>query len=158
MDYSLKQSDYDRINKLAFADSEKRVANSLKTFKNPMMLHIYVLQANEVRNFIKDSFTIPKTIMDNENCDLGTAFLLFECLQGYEYLVDESQFALENETQRELVLLINLLYKRITEDFYTYKLIKYQIPLEKENVEKMKKLEIPEIFFSMSPGKYEIGY
>lgn len=63
-------------------DEEKR---RISHIKDPEVLYVYAYNYNW-----DNGFDIPQAVLDNKNCDLGIALLIFYRADGFGYLTDKS--------------------------------------------------------------------
>lgn len=122
---------------------------SLQTLKNVVdseFLHAYATNYNWDNGLL-----IPKTIIENPYCDLGTALLIFYNADGYTYLQNTEV----NESEsNEWIEFLSMLFGRIKEGSFRCTSIPYNPPLTKVQKYKLKKESpnVPMIFLEQSPG------
>ena len=129
---------------LLYNDNRICVKKEIGNMKNPMFLHIFANYYNW-----DDGFEIPWNIVQNENCDLGTALKMFYDAEGEIYLKTGDD--LEN---KEWTQFISFLYKQIIEDTFKYKCISYKPEFGKVHLYILRKKNpnIPDIFINKTPG------
>jgi hypothetical protein len=71
---------------IKYGENIQQVIEIVKNTKDKKLLHIIA----SVYNW-DDGFEVPIEIIKNENCDLGTALLLFFLADGVVYLTDENK-------------------------------------------------------------------
>lgn len=103
----------------------------LFTCNDKNILHKFALEYNW-----DNGFGIPKSILANSNCTLGTALALFFQSDGYRYLIEKP---IESELP-DWVDFIESLYANIRNGKYQDKSVPFSIPLSKIQLYKLKKL------------------
>lgn len=83
-----------------------------------------------------NGFVIPKTVLDNEKCDLSIALLIFYRADGLSYLINKS----DNPNLPQWSSFIKNLYNLIIMGKYQKGEIEFKIPLSKVQLFKLKKL------------------
>lgn len=83
-----------------------------------------------------DGFEIPKAVIENKNCDLSTALLVFYLVEGQVYLEDKNAY-LHN---KELHNFIVNLYEMVIIGKYKKSEIAFKVPLTKVQKYKLKKI------------------
>ncbi len=81
-----------------------------------------------------DGFRVPQMVIDNKNCELGTALKTFYLADGYSYLLQNN---IESSEWFQFVL---CLYKRILDESFYKGDLSYSIPLTKTQIYKLKRL------------------
>lgn len=89
-----------------------------------------------------DGFRVPQMVIDNKNCELGTALKTFYLADGYSYLLQNN---IESSEWFQFVL---CLYKRILDESFYKGDLSYSIPLTKTQIYKLKKVNVPDIFIT----------
>lgn len=99
--------------------------------KDKDSLHAFALEYNW-----DNGFEIPKAILSNPNCSLGTALVLFYQGDGYRFLIEKPDFS----AIPEWLAFISSLYSDIKDGKYNDKSIPFEVPLTKIQVFKLKKM------------------
>ncbi|MBE1446737.1 DUF4274 domain-containing protein [Paenibacillus sp. OAS669] len=135
-----------KLKELLYSEDNSNIISEIKKM-NPLELHIFVANYNW-----NSGFEIPKAILDNGNCDLGTGLLLFYRADGYRVL--ESKDAVTESSLSDWKKFISNLFDKIVAGDFPNKMISFTPPLTKVQAFKLRKSNsgIPEIFFDKSPG------
>lgn len=119
------------IQELLYTKTIQEANAFLSSCTDSKTLHIYAFNYNWT-----DGFLIPKTIIDNPNCSLSTALLVFYLSDGYRYLIDKNTIT----NLPEWLDFITYLYNRIiTSDFISAP-FEFIAPLSKIQLFKLKKV------------------
>lgn len=94
-----------------------------------------------------DGFELPELIINNTNCELATALLIFYDADGYSYL--ENLLIKESIRGQQNFNFIDKLYKRILADEFMKGSISYVPDLTKVQIYKFKKVnpDIKDLFY-----------
>ena len=84
-----------------------------------------------------NGFEIPYNIINNKNCDLGTALMIFYDADGYRAL--ENKEELKNPNLKEWVNFISEIEQQIINNEFKVNHIKFIPPLTKAQIFKLKK-------------------
>lgn len=127
------------------ADSDD-VKKTILQIKDQEILYAYAYNYNW-----DNGFDIPKTILDNEKCDLSIALLIFYRADGLSYLVEKS----DNSNLPQWSSFIKRLYESILTGKYQRGEIEFRVPLSKVQFFKLKKAitEEENIFIENIEGK-----
>ncbi len=138
--------DINKIKQLLY-DDITRLCGELKLIDDPLVLHVVAANYNW-----DNGFGIPNVIIENKNCDLGTALMLFYLADGYRMLESYSEFLASSNVEWKSFLLN--LYNRIEKKDFNSQKLSYNNELSKVQVFKLKKSNpnIPNIFLNKSPG------
>lgn len=126
--------------------SNKDLIVCIHDIKNPYLLHMIAGNYNW-----NNGFDVPKSIINNINCDLGTALMIFELSDGYTYLFgDKDEFS--SKKWEDFICEIK---SKIESDWYTNKLIKYTPELSRAEKFQLKKMycNINPIFIKGTSGE-----
>lgn len=125
-------------------DEEKR---RISHIKDPEVLYVYAYNYNW-----DNGFDIPQAVLDNKNCDLGIALLIFYRADGFGYLTDKS----DNTHLSQWLFFIKKLYNSILAGKYQKGKIGFKAPLSKVQLYNLKKVitEEEQIFIKEIDGKY----
>ena len=88
--------------------------NIIKKCTDSKLLHMVIANYNW-----DDGTELPKTIVNNQYCDIGTALLVFELYEGYSYLLNKCDFS---ENDRSFLLYLK---DRIEHKDFVYQSIQY---------------------------------
>ena len=108
--------------------------NAVKKLTSKEILHIIADEYNW-----DDGFDIPFTIMENSECDLGTALLLFERAEGYRIFTEPK--SVERYPNVEWRNFIFRLYSKITDNEFSTKSIQHTPSFSKVAMYKLKKIK-----------------
>lgn len=113
---------------------------------DPEILYVYAYNYNW-----DNGFDIPQVILDNKQCDLSIALLIFYRADGLSYLANK----FDNGNLAQWSSFIKKLYTSILVGKYPKSTIGFEIPLTKVQIFKLKKLISPEenIFVEHIAGK-----
>ena len=134
------------IKDLLYNDMDK-LRDAIRVINEQDALHIIAANYNW-----DNGFEIPKLIIDNENCDLGTALLIFYRADGYRILETNDISILPDSEWKEFIF---DLYSRIKINDFKSTNISYTPELSKVQLFKLKKNNphIPSVIVEKSPGK-----
>lgn len=144
----MDKKDINFLEELLYNMDENSVISQLGNIDNPLMLHIFAANYNW-----NSGFGVPKALIENEQCDLGTGLLLFHYADGFRML--ENPEEVSNSALEEWKdFLLNLYNKLINLDFKTQN-ISFEPELTKIQIYKIRKNNpnIPDLLISKSPGK-----
>lgn len=143
----LNNKDISTLKELIYHTKKDDLINRISKIDNPLILH------NFAANFDwNNDFDVPKAILVNESCDLGTGLLIFQYADGYRLL--ESPVEVSASPFKEWKdFLFEVNDKLINLEFKS-KDISFNPELTKTQIYKLKKNNpnIPEILISISPG------
>ena len=144
MDNSKKEYVY----KLLYSENKKDTIDAIKTITDSKLLHIIAANYNW-----DDGFEIPYNIINNDNCDLGTALKVFYDADGYRVL--ENREELNNSNSKEWTSFILQLEDRILNNKFNVNHIKFIPPLTKVQIFKLKKSNpnINKVFIEENNGE-----
>lgn len=97
-----------------------------------------------------DGFSIPTAIINNSNCTLNLALMIFYAGDGYSYLLEKP----EESESKEWFKFITDLYMRIKGNTFKIGKVAFNVPLTKVQVFKLKKqlAENEQIFTNQIDG------
>ena len=104
----------------------------IKETTSPKVLYIFMYNYNW-----NDGFDIPKEVLDNKNCDLGTALLTFYLADGYRLLEDRESY--NNPDLPEWGAFIKNLFDKIQSENFLESKIAYIPELTKVQKFKLRK-------------------
>ena len=98
-----------------------------------------------------DGFEVPQYIIQNKNCDLGTALMIFELAEGYILYFEE----LEIDDNDVWFKFVTELKDNIEKGLYSKKSIQYIPELSRADKYKLKKTfpDIPDVFLDGVAGE-----
>ena len=111
-------------------DTKRR--NFITSCTDAETLHLYAYNYNW-----GDGFEEPTLIIQNPHCSMSTALTLFYLADGVEYLSDPDQEA--DEYQQDWLTFVSALYKRIIKADFPSAPIKFDPPITRVELYKMKK-------------------
>ncbi|EJO5347967.1 DUF4274 domain-containing protein [Clostridium botulinum] len=128
MDNSKKEYVY----KLLYSENKEDTIDEIKGITDSELLHIIAGNYNW-----DNGFEIPYSIINNKNCDLGTAVMIFYDADGYRVL--ENREELKNSDLKEWVNFISEIEEKISNSKFKANNIKFTPPLTKVQIFKLKK-------------------
>jgi hypothetical protein len=136
------------LEELLYNVEKEDVISQLSTIDNPIILHFFAANYNW-----NNGFDIPKALLENENCDLGTGLLMFHDADGYRMLENPEE-VLDSSLEEWKDFLCNL-YNRLENAEFTSRSILYNPELTKIQKFKLKKgnPKTPGILMDQSPGE-----
>lgn len=113
---------------------------------DPILLHMIAGNYNWC-----DGFDVPQYIINNKNCDLGTALMIFELAEGYILFFDN----LEDDDNDVWFKFVTELKTNIENGTYSNKAIQYIPELSRADKYKLKKSfpDIPDVFLDGVTGE-----
>ncbi|MED4453840.1 DUF4274 domain-containing protein [Metabacillus fastidiosus] len=135
-------NDTEWITQLLQTENSEIIGMEISRIDNPVLLHNIALNYNW-----DDGFKLLNLIINNGNCELGTALMLFYNADGYLLLNENSKNNITG--QKEWLAFINTLFNKLLNNKFCSKKISYQPGLSKVQKYKLKKANpnIPEMFF-----------
>ena len=124
------------------------IAKVIETISNPKILHIIAYNYNW-----DNGFQVPSEVIKNENCDLGTALMIFYNADGYRLLVDDAEVS--SSSNKEWSNFLNNLFKNLKNGHFKSQVISYIPELSKVQIHKIRKNkpDISNIFLEKSAGE-----
>ena len=107
------------LEQLLYRDEKDEVLNKIKDIEDEKTLFVFSYNYNW-----DNGFQIPSVILENENCTLSVALMLFYNADGLNYLQDKRT----NDNLPEWSNFIELLYKNIVKKKYILGKISFEIP------------------------------
>lgn len=143
MDKSKKEYVY----KLLYSKNRKDTIDEIKSITDFTLLHIIAGNYNW-----DNGFEIPYNIINNKNCDLGTALMIFYDADGYRAL--ENKEELKNPNLKEWANFISKIGEKIINNEFKVNHIKFIPPLTKVQIFKLKKNNpsITKVFIEETDG------
>ena len=143
----MDSKDITKLKDLLYNENNAKLAEEIINMENPLMLHVFVANYNW-----DNGFEIPNLIINNKNCDLGTALLMFYNADGFRFL-ESGDIHYSDSLSKWKDFITNLFYKIKNNDFKSQS-ISYTPQISKVQIFKLKKNNpnIPDIFFEHSSG------
>ena len=134
------------IRELLYSKSIEEAKLFLSSCSESNTLHVYAYNYDW-----NDGFAVPKAIVSNPACSLGTALMIFYLADGYHYLTQRDAASDFPEWQGFL----SDLYRRITAGSFSDSAIAFSVPLSKVQVFKLKKQlsEEEQVFITSIDGE-----
>ncbi len=131
---------------LLYETSEKEIVSYISKNTDSLMLHYIAYNYNW-----DDGFTVPRAIIENKYCDLGTALMIFELSEGYMIFFEEQP---EDFFGKNTKFILNL-KSRIENNDFKYSNLKYNPSLSRVEIFKLKKYvpDICNIFINGTDGE-----
>lgn len=120
-----------KVKSLLYDSVKEEVQTTLSQIKEEDILYVYAYNYNW-----DNGFEIPQVILDNVQCDLSIALLLFYRADGVSYLLDKSC----TESLSQWSSFIKGMYNSILDDKYRAGKIGFKVPLSKVQLFKLKKV------------------
>ena len=119
------------LHTLLYNEDVNQVQTELLACKDKDYLNGFALEYN-----CNNGFDIPKAILSNLYCSLGTALVLFYQGDGYRYLTEKP----ESSDLPEWLTFISSLYSDIKEGKFGDTSVQFEVPLSKIQIFKLKKM------------------
>ncbi len=144
----MDKKDISFLEQLLYNTDLEFIAQKLTDIDNPILLHVFAANYNW-----DDEYEIPKAILENKVCDLGTALLMFHYADGYSLLENFDEISSSSFDQWS-DFIRNIYNKLISLEFKTQN-ISFTPRLTKVQKYKLKKNNpnIPDILINKSPGE-----
>ncbi|WP_022766709.1 DUF4274 domain-containing protein [Butyrivibrio sp. XPD2006] len=135
-----------KVKELLYDKSIEEVISAIPHINNKETLYVFVYNYNW-----DNGFDIPQEILNNEQCDLSIALLVFYRAGGFEYLSGKT----DNENLPQWSGFIKRLYDSIISKRYPKGEIEFRVPLSKVQLYKLKKIitEEESVFIQNIDGK-----
>ena len=118
------------LNTLLYNENKMEVISELAACDDKDFLNSFALEYDW--NY---GFDIPKAILSNPNCSLGTALALFYLGDGYRYLTEKPA----SSDLPEWLAFISSLYSEIKSGKFNDTSVSFEVPLNKIQIFKLKK-------------------
>ena len=143
----MDKKDISILEELLYNAEKEDVISQLSNIDNPLILHFFAANYNW-----NNGFDIPKALLENENCDLGTGLLMFHYADGYRIL--ENPEEVSASTSEEWKGFLFKLYNRLENSEFQQQSISFDPELTKIQKFKLKNSNpnIPDVLMSKSPG------
>ncbi len=128
----MNKEQIEKIKKLLYDEIPNDLFNSIRQIDNSEILHLLAYNYNW-----DDGFKVPNLILNNNNCELNTALMIFYDAGGFEYLMSD-----RNKSQEENLLwydFLENLYKKIINKSFKKGNIEFKPPVTKIQLYKLKK-------------------
>ena len=119
------------LEQLLYEDDNEKILKKIKEIDDEKTLFVFSYNYNW-----NNGFQIPSVVLQNKNCTLSVALMLFYNADGLDYL----QNKIPNDSLPEWSVFIEILYKNILEKKYDQGEISFQNPLTKVQLFKLKKM------------------
>ncbi len=119
------------IEELLYRDEKEEILKKLEKIDDEITLFVFSYNYNW-----DNGFQIPSVVLENKNCTLSVALMLFYSADGLSYLQDKRA----NDELPEWSKFIEELYKFILEKKYRLGKVSFEIPLTKVQLFKLKKI------------------
>ena len=136
------------LEELLYNTDKNNLISQLSNVDNPLILHFFAANYNW-----NSGFDVPKALIENEYCDLGTGLLIFHYADGFRML--ENPEEVSNSALEEWKdFLLNLYNELINVNFKTQN-ISFEPELTKIQIYRIRKSNpnIPDLLISKSPGE-----
>ena len=136
------------VHKLLYSENKEEVISEIEGISDSKLLHVIAGNYNW-----DNGFDIPYSIINNNNCDLGTALMIFYNADGYRVL--ENKDELKNPNLEQWSNFISEIENRILNNKFRYNNIKFIPQLNKIQIFKLKKnnSNIDKVFLEDSNGE-----
>lgn len=130
---------------LLYKKSNKELMDYVKNVTDSDLLHFIAGNYNW-----DNGFDVPKSIVENKNCDLGTGLMIFSLADGYTFLLDG-----EECISKKWIKFVSDLKMRIEKRDFENNFIQYVPELSRVIRFKIKKInpDIDQIFIDGTEGK-----
>ncbi|MBB6716538.1 DUF4274 domain-containing protein [Clostridium gasigenes] len=136
------------MHKLLYSENKENTIREIECISDSELLHVITGNYNW-----DNGFEIPYSIVNNKNCDLGTALLIFYYADGYRVL--ENSDVINNLNLKQWDNFISEIKERILNNKFQCNRIKFIPPLTKVQIFKFKKNNpnIDKVFLEESDGE-----
>ncbi|MGE7685920.1 DUF4274 domain-containing protein [Peribacillus simplex] len=136
------------LEQLLYNTDKDYIISELTNTDNPLLLHYFAANYNW-----NSGFDIPRVILENEACDLGTGLLIFHYAEGYRML--ENSDGVSSSSLEEWKDFLNKIYNKLINFEFKSQNISFDPDLTKIQKYKLKKNNpnIPDILINKSPGE-----
>lgn len=143
----MNNSKKEYVHKLLYSENKKDTIDEIKSITDSELLHIIAGNYNW-----DNGFEIPYNIINNKNCDLGTALMIFYDADGYRALKNKEE--LKNPNLKEWASFISEIEEHILKNEFKVNHIKFIPPLTKVQIFKLKKNNpnITKVFIEETDG------
>lgn len=143
----MDSKDIKKLKDLLYNENNTNLSKEVINMENPLSLHVLAANYNW-----DNGFEIPNLIINNKNCDLGTALLMFYNADGFRFL-ESGDTDYPKSLSKWKDFMTNLFHRIKNNDFKSQS-ISYTPQISKVQMFKLKKINpnIPNIFFERSPG------
>lgn len=144
----MDKSKMDYVYELLYREDEESIISDINNISDSELLHVIAGNYNW-----GNGFEIPYSILNNGNCDLGTALMMFYDADGYRLLENEKE--LNNPNLVNWSTFISEIHERILKNNFKNKEIRFEPPLSKVQIFKLKKSnpDIDKILLEELDGK-----
>ena len=117
----MNNSKKEYVHKLLYSENKQDTIDEIKSITDSKLLHIIAGNYNW-----DNGFEIPYNIINNKNCDLGTALMIFYDADGYRAL--ENKEELKNPNLKEWASFISEIEEHILKNEFKVNHIKFIPP------------------------------
>ncbi|USK74068.1 DUF4274 domain-containing protein [Peribacillus frigoritolerans] len=144
----MDKKDISFLEQLLYDTDKEIIINELTNIENPLFLHYFAANYNW-----NSGFDVPRVILENGACDLGTGLLMFHYADGYRMLEDSEEVL--SSSLEEWKDFLNKIYNKLINFEFKSQNISFDPELTKIQKYKLKKNNpnIPDILISKSPGE-----
>ncbi|MGE7184030.1 DUF4274 domain-containing protein [Peribacillus sp. NPDC006672] len=144
----MDKQDISFLEQLLFNTDKDYIISELTNTDNSLFLHYFAANYNW-----NSGFDVPRVILDNEACDLGTGLLMFHYADGYRRL--ENPDEVSSPSLEEWKDFLNKVYIKLINFNFTSQTISFDPELSKIQKYNLKKNnpDIPDILISRSRGE-----
>ncbi|MDE5620711.1 MAG: DUF4274 domain-containing protein [Ruminococcus sp.] len=142
----MTEYDTELFYELLYEKSESELVNYIEQTEDSVLLHIIAVNYNW-----DNGFDIPRSIIDNKYCDVGTALMIFSDADGYGIFFDDEK---ENCFSEEWFNFVTYLKYRIDSNSFICGNIRFVPQLSRADIFHLKKrcTYINKIFIKGSEG------
>jgi hypothetical protein len=139
---------YKWISDLLYNEDLSKLKSKINMIDDSIELHIIAYNYNW-----DDGFEIPNLIINNKNCDIGTALMIFDEAEGYDFFNQNKDE--KSSISKEWFSFVSCLYNKLSKLEFYHRNILYTTDLTKVQLYKLKKSNpnIPEIFIMGTQGE-----
>ncbi|MDM5312614.1 DUF4274 domain-containing protein [Peribacillus frigoritolerans] len=136
------------LEQLLYNTDKHYIISELTNTYNPLLLHYFAANYNW-----NSGFDVPRVILENEACDLGTGLLMFHYAEGIRML--ENSDEVSSSSLEEWKDFLNKIYNKLINFEFKSQNISFDPELTKIQKYKLKKNNpnIPDILINKSPGE-----
>ncbi|MET1180569.1 DUF4274 domain-containing protein [Peribacillus simplex] len=144
----MDKKDISFLEQLLINTDKDYIISELTNTDNTLFLHYFAANYNW-----NSGFDLPRVILENESCDLGTGLLMFHSVDGYRMLEDSDEVS--SSSLEEWKDFLNKIYNKLINFEFKSQNISFDPELTKIQKYKLKKNNpnIPDILISKSPGE-----
>ncbi|MEK4407086.1 DUF4274 domain-containing protein [Sporosarcina sp. FSL K6-1540] len=136
------------MEELLYNTDKNNLISQLSNVDNSLMIHFFTANYNW-----NSGFDVPKALIENEYCDLGTGLLIFHYADGFQML--ENPEGVSNSALEEWKDFLLNLYNKLLKMGFKTRNISFEPELTKIQIYRIRKSNpnIPDLLISKSPGE-----